>query len=69
MADSTAKRTCRVCGRTYDYPEPGSLATRTACESCVSIPKDVRRALSTMRSRIDRMSREIERLKSDRPAS
>ena len=64
MSDSTSKRTCRVCGRSYSYPEPGSLATRTACESCVTIPADVRRALSTLRGRIDRMSKEIDRLKS-----
>ena len=65
MGDATDKRTCRVCGKQYDYPVPRTHATRTACDARVTIPEDVTRALSTLRGRIDRLSREVERLKQD----
>jgi len=67
MAESeTQKRTCRVCGGTYDYPGHKSLVTRFHCERCVEIPESVQRVFEMMRRKIDRLSKEVERLsKSD----
>lgn len=62
----TQKRTCRVCGGTYEYPGHKSLVTRFHCERCVEIPEEVQRVFELMRRKIDRLSKEVERLsKSD----
>ena len=64
MAESEIqKRTCRVCGESYDYPESRSLATRFHCERCVALPDDVQRVFEMMRRRIDRLTKEVDALK------
>ena len=62
-ASEMQKRTCRVCGETYDYPGHASLATRFHCERCVSIPEEVQRVFETMRRRVERLTKEVSALK------
>ena len=64
MAESEVqKRTCRICGETYAYPEHRSIATRFHCEKCVKIPEDAQRVFEMMRRRMDRMAKELHALK------
>jgi hypothetical protein len=63
-ATETQKRTCRVCGETYDYPGHKSLVTRFHCERCVGIPEDIQRLFEIYRRRIDRLGKELDALKS-----
>ena len=64
MAESdNGRRSCRCCGESYDYPGVRSLATRTYCEHCVEIAPEARRAVERMRRRIDRLTKEVEKLK------
>lgn len=59
---SDGRRVCRTCGEGYEYPGHDSVATRTVCERCAEIPAPVRRVLDIMRRRIDRISRQVEKL-------
>ena len=62
-AKRTDRRQCRACGESYDYPTHKSLATRSHCERCVRIPPESRKALESLRRRVDRLAREVESLK------
>jgi len=56
------KRTCRVCGSSYEYPGHKSLVTRFHCERCVAIPEDIQRVFELMRRKVDRLTKDVERL-------
>ena len=41
-------RTCRACGKKFEYPVKGSDATRHHCADCVVLPPDVRKILERL---------------------
>jgi hypothetical protein len=57
----TRPRTCRACGRKFDYPVKGSPATRHHCPECVELPADVRRTLERLSSRIQQLELALKR--------
>ena len=48
----TRIRTCRACGKSFEYPIKGSVATRHHCEECFTIPADVRKICERLSARI-----------------
>ena len=62
-----SERTCRSCGRRYEYPARGSLATRTHCEICVSLPANVREAFESTRRQLAALRGELRALKDHLP--
>lgn len=60
-----ARRTCRTCGESYDYPGHNSLATRTICERCLEIPEPTRRVLGILRRRVEQLTRQVDKLTRD----
>ncbi len=63
------KRNCRVCGVSYQYPVPKSIATRFYCDQCVQIPGEIRRVLELMRRKMDRMESKIDKLERERTSA
>ena len=57
------ERVCRACGGRYGYPVRGALATRTHCETCASLPANVRRALESVRRQLAELRGEVRTLK------
>jgi len=55
-------RTCRACGRKFDYPVKGSDATRHHCADCVVLPPDVRKILERLNSRVMQLENQMRRL-------
>jgi hypothetical protein len=55
-------RTCRACGKKFDYPVKGNPATRHHCEDCVALPADVRIILERFNGRITQLERTVQRL-------
>lgn len=49
---ATRIRTCRCCGKRYEYPLKGIGATRYHCEECVNIPSEMIRTLERLSARI-----------------
>jgi len=45
-------RTCRCCGKKYEYPLKGIAATRHHCEECVLLPPNTMKAMERLSSRI-----------------
>jgi len=57
---STARqRTCRACGKKFDYPVKGSEATRHHCEDCVAVPAETRKILERLNSRVTQLERQL----------
>jgi hypothetical protein len=54
------QRTCRACGRKFDYPVKGSAATRHHCEDCVVVPPETRKLLERLNSRVTQLERQLE---------
>ena len=54
------QRTCRACGRKFDYPVKGSAATRHHCEDCVAVPPETRKILERLNNRVTQLERQIE---------
>lgn len=54
------QRTCRACGKKFDYPVKGSAATRHHCEDCVVVPPETRRVLERLSGRITQLERKLE---------
>jgi hypothetical protein len=48
----TRIRTCRACGKQFEYPIKGSTATRHHCEECVEIPAGIRTVMERLSARI-----------------
>jgi len=59
---STRLRTCRACGRQFEYPLKGSPATRFLCEECVEIPEVTRKVAERLFSRIQKLELTVKRL-------
>jgi hypothetical protein len=55
-------RTCRACGKKFDYPVKGSAATRHHCAECAVIPEDTRKILERLNTRVLQLERQIARL-------
>jgi hypothetical protein len=55
-------RTCRACGKKFEYPVKGSDATRHHCVDCVVIPPDVRKILERLNSRVVQLENQLRRL-------
>jgi hypothetical protein len=63
-ASSTHRqRTCRACGRKFDYPIKGSDATRHHCEDCVALPPDTRKIMERLNNRVTQLERQLESLR------
>jgi len=54
------QRTCRACGKKFDYPVKGSDATRHHCEDCVVVPVETRKILERLHLRIAQLERQLE---------
>jgi len=61
-------RTCRACGRKFEYPVKGSAATRHHCADCVVIPADMRQAVERLNTRVTQLETQVRRLQ-DKPAA
>lgn len=55
-------RTCRACGKKFEYPAKGSEATRHHCENCVEIPDETRKALERLSTRVTQLENQIKAL-------
>jgi len=59
---ATRIRTCRACGKQFEYPIKGSLATRFHCEECVDIPPAIRTIFERLSNRIQKLEHTLKRL-------
>ena len=55
-------RTCRACGKKFDYPLKGSDATRHHCEDCVALPAATRKILERLNNRVTQLENQLRRL-------
>ena len=56
-------RTCRACGRKFDYPVKGSAATRHHCEDCAVVPPETRITLERLNNRVTQLENQFRRLR------
>jgi hypothetical protein len=61
------QRTCRACGKKFDYPVNGNAATRHHCEDCVGVPAATRKILERLSSRVTQLENQLRRLQ-EKPA-
>ena len=61
------QRTCRACGRKFDYPVKGNAATRHHCEDCVTVPPEMRKILERLNNRVTQLENQLRRLQ-EKPA-
>jgi len=61
-------RTCRACGKKFDYPVKGSEATRHHCAECAVVPADVRKILERLHNRVTQLENQLRRLQ-EKPAT
>ena len=52
-------RTCRACGKKFEYPVKGNPATRHHCEDCVVVPAETRKILERLNNRIAQLERAL----------
>jgi hypothetical protein len=62
MPSGERPRTCRVCGKKFDYPAKGSAATRHHCEDCVEVPPETRKTFERLNSRVTQLENQLRRL-------
>ena len=55
-------RTCRACGKKFEYPVKGSDATRHHCADCAILPPDVRKILERFHNRVTQIENQLSRL-------
>ncbi len=67
MASGERQRTCRACGKKFEYPVKGSAATRHHCEDCVTVPAETRKILERLSSRVTQLENQLRRLQ-EKPA-
>jgi len=67
MTSGQRQRTCRACGRKFDYPVKGSDATRHHCADCATLPEDVRKILERLNNRVTQLENQLRRLQ-EKPA-
>lgn len=56
--DELKLRPCQVCGTSFAYPLPDSLATRFHCENCSVIEPSVRKALERLNARLRKLEKD-----------
>ena len=56
------QRTCRACGKKFDYPVKGSDATRHHCADCALLPADVRKIMERLGARVTQLENQLRRL-------
>jgi len=61
-------RTCRACGKKYEYPVKGSDATRHHCENCVAVPAETRKTLERLSTRVTQLEHQLKSLQA-KPAT
>ena len=61
-------RTCRACGRKFEYPVKGSAATRHHCDDCVAVPAETRKILERLNTRVTQLEIQLRRLQ-EKPQS
>ncbi len=61
-------RTCRACGKKFEYPVKGSAATRHHCEDCVAVPAETRKTIERLNTRITQLENQLRRLQ-EKPQS
>ena len=52
-------RTCRSCGKKFEYPVKDNPATRHHCEDCVFVPPETRKILERLSTRVTQLEREL----------
>lgn len=55
-------RTCRACGKKFEYPVKGGDATRHHCADCAVLPEATRRILERLHTRVAQLERQLPRL-------
>ena len=55
-------RTCRACGKKFEYPIKGSNASRHHCEECVILPPDIRKTFERLSTRVTQLENQLRRL-------
>ena len=60
-------RTCRACGKKFEYPANDSAATRHHCEDCTAVPAETRKILERLNSRVTQLENQLRRLQ-EKPA-
>ena len=58
----TRIRTCRSCGKQFEYPIKGNLSTRFHCGDCVDVPEDIRKVAERLALRIQKLEQTVKRL-------
>lgn len=58
---ATRIRSCRACGKKFEYPIKGSNATRHHCEECVQVPASIRIVQERLLARIQKLETELNR--------
>ena len=62
MASGERQRTCRACGKKFDYPVKGNASTRHHCEECVTVPAEIRKTLERLNHRVTDLENQLRRL-------
>jgi len=62
LTSGQRQRTCRACGKKFDYPVKGGAATRHHCEDCVAVPAETRKTLERLNSRVTQLENQLRRL-------
>ena len=62
MPSGERPRTCRACGKKFEYPVKGSAATRHHCEDCVTVPAETLKTLERLNSRVTQLENQLRRL-------
>jgi hypothetical protein len=68
ISSSQRLRTCRACGKKFEYPVKGSAATRHHCDDCVVISAETRKILERLNSRVTQLENQLRRLQ-EKPAA
>jgi hypothetical protein len=63
MTSGQRLRTCRACGRKFEYPVKGNEATRNHCADCAILPPDARKVLERLSGRVAQLELAVTRLK------
>jgi hypothetical protein len=56
-------RTCRACGKQFDYPIKGSAATRHHCAGCAILPAEIRLVIERLNPRVAQLEHQLKRLR------
>ena len=64
-------RTCRACGKKFEYPVKGGGATRHHCENCADLPAETRKTLERLNTRVTQLEYQLKSLqgKAQNPSS